>query len=231
MKHIVRDHFDVIASRYDGYKKDNWYYYQNVQKIIKRFIPEGKRVLELGCGTGDILSLTKPSFGIGVDISSNMISIARNKHPQKTLKFIISDINDFHTGEKFDYIFMTDVMEHLTDVPKSLGAISDLMDKKTKFLNIMANPWWEWFLIFAEKLGLKMPEGPHHRIKFQEVERILIKYNLNVVSYGRTTLLPVYIPVLTDFLNRHIEPKMKRFACIEYFQVKKTWNKPTTSRI
>jgi len=48
----VKDHFDEIASNYDYWKKRNWYYYQNLKKIIREFVPVDKTVLEIGCGTG-----------------------------------------------------------------------------------------------------------------------------------------------------------------------------------
>jgi ubiquinone/menaquinone biosynthesis C-methylase UbiE len=44
---------------------------------LKFLVPDGLRVLELGCGTGRLLTALKPSFGLGVDISERMITQAR----------------------------------------------------------------------------------------------------------------------------------------------------------
>ena len=43
------------------------------------------------------------------------------------------------------------------------------MGSKSVFINTMANPSWEPFLVLAEKLRLKMPEGEHKRIKFEDL--------------------------------------------------------------
>ena len=59
---------------------------------LKFLIPEGARVLELGCGTGDLLAALKPSFGVGVDFSAGMIAQARKAHPDLT--FLVGDIED-----------------------------------------------------------------------------------------------------------------------------------------
>src|SRR3981189_1316229 len=44
---------------------------------LKFLIGEGARVLELGCGTGDLLAALKPSYGAGVDFREGLISLAR----------------------------------------------------------------------------------------------------------------------------------------------------------
>src|SRR5260221_11770206 len=44
---------------------------------LKFLIPQGARVLELVCGTGDLLAALKPSFCIVVDFISGLISEAR----------------------------------------------------------------------------------------------------------------------------------------------------------
>src|SRR6266516_2739931 len=59
---------------------------------LKFLIPEEARVLELGCGTGDLLAALKPSFGVGVDFSAGMIDEARKAHPDLT--FLVGDIED-----------------------------------------------------------------------------------------------------------------------------------------
>src|SRR5467141_3806420 len=59
---------------------------------LKFLIPEGARVLELGCGTGDLLADLAPSYGVGVDFSAGMIAQARSAHPHLT--FVLGDIED-----------------------------------------------------------------------------------------------------------------------------------------
>ena len=48
-----------------------------------------ERVLEVGCGTGDLLAALKPKEGIGVDISPRLIEEARRKHP--LIDFVVAD--------------------------------------------------------------------------------------------------------------------------------------------
>src|SRR5207237_7695185 len=84
---------------------------------LKFLIPEGARVLELGCGTGDLLAALKPSFGVGVDFSAGMIDEARKAHPDLT--FFPGDIENAafirSLPGPFDIIVLVD----------TLGAIDD----------------------------------------------------------------------------------------------------------
>jgi ubiquinone/menaquinone biosynthesis C-methylase UbiE len=55
-------------------------------------IPPGKRVLELGCGRGDLLAALKPSYGVGVDFSARTLANANGLDPG--LYFVLGDVED-----------------------------------------------------------------------------------------------------------------------------------------
>src|SRR5687768_17912860 len=40
------------------------YYYEEDRRYLRFLVPEGKRVLDLGCGMGDLLASLKPSKGV-----------------------------------------------------------------------------------------------------------------------------------------------------------------------
>ena len=74
-------HYDRLASARDAYRDKNTYYYSLLFKEYQYLIPKNKKVLEVGCSTGDLLDAVKPSVGVGIDISPRMISIAQEKYP------------------------------------------------------------------------------------------------------------------------------------------------------
>ena len=88
----IKKHADGIAESRDKWINKNSYYYNNDISYMKFLVGENKRILDLGCGTGKLLSALNPSYGVGVDISSNMISIAQKNYPKH--EFIIGDIED-----------------------------------------------------------------------------------------------------------------------------------------
>ena len=213
----VEKHFDKVAKKYDFYKKKNSFYYENLKKLLGREIPKGGNVLEIGCGTGDLLNHLRPKIGYGYDISSEMISISNSK-------FLISKNLTFSTEfpltinhQPFDYIFMSDVIEHLEKPGETFKQISKLMNNKSKLVITMANPIWETPLMIAEKLKLKMPEGPHKRVAFNDLRIMIQDSGMRITKHDYKLLVPVKIPLITKFANKYLEKTLKKFCFIEYF--------------
>lgn len=217
---VIEKHFDGIVGEYDFWKRKNWYYYAAVKRIYKRLILEHSRVLEVGCGTGEILASLNPTVGVGIDVSGGMVKRAREKYTgAKNLLFQHSDIIGFQTTESFDYIFLADVIEHLLDAPASIRAIARLMRPDTKLVVSMANPLWEPVLLFAEKLHMKMPEGPHTRISGKALVGICRDAGMTLVKRDFALLFPKYIPFFSNIVNavgEHI-PFVRRLGVITVF--------------
>lgn len=211
MKSKVETHFDKVAESYDKGKQKYSYYYSNLKRLLRGEIPSGKAVFELGCGTGDLLVSLKPNYGYGMDISSKMVVIAKERHHESSLQFSTK-----WPKRKFDYIFMSDVIEHLENPKEIFKRISKLVRPKTKFIITMANPLWEPLLIIWEKLGWKMKEGPHKRIGYEEIKRILEENGFKIIEHNYKLLIPVSIPVITSLVNRYLEPLLKPVSFIEY---------------
>lgn len=212
----VKKHFDKIAKDYDFYKKKNEYYYRNLKSLLTKLITRNKNVLEVGCGTGDLISFINPKKGYGMDLSTEMIKIAKNKHKGKNIVFSTK-----YPKGRYDVVFMSDVIEHLEDPKKVFEKISSLLKKKGVFVNTMANPIWEPILMVGEKVGVKMPEGEHRRISFGEIRKLLEKVNLKIVKHDYKLLIPVKIPFITVFANKYLERYLKKYAFIEYFVAEK----------
>lgn len=218
----VEKHFDSIAQDYDYFKNKNWYYYKNLKKIYKELIPEHSKVLEIGCGTGDLIAELNCTKGVGIDISHKMIEIAQKKHPKLTFK--TCTIETYKRPFEFDYIFLADVIEHLEDIPTTIEALSRLSSPQTKIIFTYANPLWEPLLMLFEKLKMKMPEGPHYRIPFFKLKRILKKYGLITIQREWRLLVPAYIPFVSAFFNAFFYkiPIMKKLGELEFIVIKKT---------
>ena len=84
--------FDKYADRYDaGWKgAKSARFYEDL--IREAEIDRGDRVLDVGCGTGTILSYIASKTeirGYGLDISEKMLNIAREKNPD--FEFVSGD--------------------------------------------------------------------------------------------------------------------------------------------
>ena len=75
-------------------------------EVVKLLAPQdGERILDLGCGTGQLASEIARSGAqvMGIDIAPKMIDRAREAHPG--LRFEVADGADFSFPEPFDAVF------------------------------------------------------------------------------------------------------------------------------
>ena len=77
MSDEVKKHFEDIASQRHRWEKKSSFYYRELYSFLKRNIPEGKSILEIGCGRASLLKALKPELGVGIDFSFNMLIVAR----------------------------------------------------------------------------------------------------------------------------------------------------------
>lgn len=89
-----------------------------VHKLIKSNQPKAATLLELGCGTGSLLShLSKFYLSTGIDLSPEMLTQAKQKLPK--VRFLHNDICKFKLQEKFDAIICVfDTINHVTSIQK-----------------------------------------------------------------------------------------------------------------
>lgn len=215
----VSRHFDKMANDYDRWKKKSWYYYQNLKRLVREHIPPGKKVLEIGCGTGDILANLTPKIGIGIDISEKMIELAKDKYKDcPDIYFYNLSFQKLNNDIQFDFIILVDVVEHVENMQEMAKEIRNKTNQQTKIFISMANPFWEPILLLLEKLKLKMPEGKHYRLPTKKLIEMFHSAGFKLKKYNFDLLVPFFIPWVSDFLNRWSKkiPLLKRFGLIEY---------------
>src|SRR6202043_3615146 len=107
-KRGLLDHFEAKGDELDRWREFNAAYHEDDQKFMRFLIPPGKRVLELGCGRGDLLAALRPSYGVGIDFGAETIAKANARHPE--LYFVLGDVENPAALEgiegPFDYVIM-----------------------------------------------------------------------------------------------------------------------------
>jgi predicted TPR repeat methyltransferase len=88
-------------------------------------------VLELGCGTGKNTGWfsEQASFVTSVDLSSEMLAVAREKIRSDKVEFIKGDINqDLVFNKKIDLVSCNLVLEHIANLEKLFEKVSALLN-------------------------------------------------------------------------------------------------------
>ncbi len=193
---------DKIAPFRERWLRKNKYYYEDLYKFFRFNIPEGSSVLEIGCGTGDLLNNVKPSRGVGIDISSEMIRIAREKHSH--IEFIEMDAECLSLDEKFDYVIISDTLGYFEDIQKVFHELKKVTTPESRIIINFHNFLWLPLLELAEFLGLKMPQKRLNWLNRDDVLNLLSVEDYDVVRSGNRFIFPFYIPIFSQLINRYI---------------------------
>ncbi len=110
--------YKFLASYYDQIMPDSFYlsYSKFIENMVEAHNLKTDRVLDIACGTGSLLRLLEFQHKIGVDISLEMLEIAKNKFSDNFVG-IHSNMLDFKVDEKFDLILCTnDSLNYLLSI-------------------------------------------------------------------------------------------------------------------
>lgn len=211
-----RAFFDALAPHRDRFRSRSRYYYRHLHAFVQFVVPPGQRVLELGCGTGDLLDAVKPAFGVGLDISHAMLTLARRKFPH--LHFLQSDAHCPGLSGTFDYVILSDLVGDLEDVQEAMTRLRPLVGPETRIVVTYYNYLWEPALKLAERLGLKSPQNIQNWLPVEDLEGILALSGFSTIRKGYRLLLPVYIPGLSWFCNYVLAsvPGVSRLCLTQY---------------
>jgi SAM-dependent methyltransferase len=197
-------YFDGRASERDRWKQKNHYYHEAITKVVRGLVPPGLKVLELGCGAGDLLAALKPARGVGLDFSSKMIAAARVRHPD--LEFVEADAEELPLTETFDVVVLSDLVGSLSDVWRVFRELKKVCHADTRIVLTYYNYLWEPILQLGERLGLKMPVPQQSWLPLRDLVNMLELAGFESVKQDKNLLLPIDIPGLSYAVNRFIAP-------------------------
>lgn len=228
-KQAVLGHFNHIAPDLNRWQEINRYYYRDLARLHQFLIPVGSRVLEIGCGTGDLLSAVHPSVGVGVDLSPMTVNIAQKNHSH--LRFYCADAETL-TPEKigclkegsidepqtFDYIICANAASYFSDIQTVFSQLKPFCTPRTRLIISFHNYLWEPLLKLGEKIGQRRPQPPQNWLSMDDVANLLKITGYIPLKRGRRLLVPRYIPGISYFVNRYLAPLpvIKHFGLTNY---------------
>jgi SAM-dependent methyltransferase len=203
----VRSFYERNHEGIETARRHRRYFYDTLARVIKARVPRGQRVLDVGCGSGDLLAALEPSYGVGIDLSSPAIAAARERH-RGPLHFVEGDGADrrvlAQVGGPFDVILLVNVVTHLTDVQLAFEALREVAHSRTRLLVYNYSRLWQPVLRLAESLGLKHQPPPEAWLPPEEIRCMLALAEYDIVRSDRQIVFPVGVPIVADALNRYV---------------------------
>jgi SAM-dependent methyltransferase len=193
-------HWDRVSHRKARPKRIGAYYHKLVRHYHRAIVPKGMRVLELGCGHGDLLATLKPSIGVGVDLSSGMLRYARKMHPD--LRFVQADAHALPIKDTFDFIILSDLVNDLWDVQRVLQQIRPLCRAGTRIILNFHNHLWRIPLTIIKSLGLGAETLEQNWFAPNDVENLLNLAGFDAITRRHLILFPLKLGWLSSTANR-----------------------------
>jgi len=198
-REAVREHQARFAAMRERWIANNRYYYDCVKRALRFVIEPGRRVLNVRCENGFLLEAVEPARGVGVEVSEEMVDIARRRYPQ--FEFRQADPEDLELRETFDYILFDHVSDTV-DVLRAFQRLRPACEPHTRLLIYTYNHLWEPINSVAERLRIKMPMPEQSWLSERDLREVLHLAGFEWLRTYRLILFPKWVPLLSEFMNR-----------------------------
>lgn len=196
------EHWDKVAAQRSH--KIPWgssSYLKCLKKVYKFLVPKGLRVLEIGCADGELLASLEPAYGVGVDLSAEMVELANEKHPELT--FVQVDAHDLGKIDgPFDIIILSDTVNELWNVQVVLEQIKPLTVRHTRIIINFYSRLWEIPLDLARSLKLAHPTLQQNWLTTDDVENLLHLAGFELLRQWQEIIIPIQVPLLSGLFNK-----------------------------
>jgi ubiquinone/menaquinone biosynthesis C-methylase UbiE len=197
-------HWDRIARDLNAGRQPNWNraYHGRLTRVYQSLVQPGQRVLEIGCGQGDLLAALQPAVGVGVDFSGEMIRRARNRHPQ--LQFIQADAHALDLHAPFDVVILSDLLNDLWDVEAAFRQLRGVTTPQSRLILNFYSRVWELPLDATRRFGLATPLLEQNWLTVDDVHNLLRLADFEINRRWDEILLPLDLPPLDGIANRYL---------------------------
>jgi SAM-dependent methyltransferase len=194
-------HWDTVASQLDHRRDFSGAYHRRLIDVYRSIVAPGQRVLEIGCGQGDLLAAVQPAIGLGIDFSVEMLRRAVRRHPH--LRFVQADAHALDLdGQIFDVIVLSDVINDLWDVQVALGQLVSVARPGTRVVLNFYSRVWEVPLDLTRSLGLSKPLLEQNWLTVEDTDNLLRLAGFEVTRRWDEILMPIRVGGLETIANR-----------------------------
>jgi len=176
----TKEYFDKNVEGFSGGRNAIWPELEELKKYIK----DGERILDLGCGNGRLFELFKDRNieYTGVDFSEKLIEKAREKYGEH---FQIADILSLPFPDNyFDSIWSIAVFHHIPSKQLRLEVLKEMMRVLKENGKIIMTCWYLFrlffrkdILIFPKKLKI---QRYYHAFTKKELKKLFQKAGFKI---------------------------------------------------
>lgn len=190
------------------------------RRILGRYyrflIPEGSSVLEIGCGSGDLLQHLPDRTLSGIDLVEEQVNTAKQNLPQAQFTCAAGETATF--DQTYDYLLLSDTLNEAADVQQLLENIHQAATPETRLVLNIHNTLWRPILGISTMLGLKPKRPQQNWLSTDDLHNLLDLAGWEMVRSDARILVPHELCGLGNLINKFIAPLLP-FACLSLFFV------------
>jgi SAM-dependent methyltransferase len=210
------------ADTRDAWIERNRFFFEEDWRYLRFLIPERKRVLDLGCGTGALLDALRPSTGVGIDFSSGMVERARTRFPQHT--FVQADVENLKDqvdlAGTFDAIVLSDTVGCLDDCISTFQGLHRYCEDQTRLVVVYHSRLWAAFAASYLRIASRHPAPPQNWLSTEDIANLLDLADFDVIKCEWRLLSPFRLFGLGRLINRFVAPlPLIRKLCLRTYVV------------
>ncbi len=229
-KQRIHAQAEKLAGARERWLRRNRYFFEEDWRYMRFLVASGKRVLDLGSGTGDLLAQLAPSEGVGIDFSAGMTEVARKKFPQ--LRFITADVERLTRSATpagpFDAIVMSDTVGSLDDCLETFRGLHRLCKPETRLVVSYYSRLWEPLFRLGGALRLKQASLPQNWLSTRDIANLLHLADFEVIKREWRILVPYRLLGLGRLINRYVATlPLIRKLCLRNYIVARPRPKPS----
>lgn len=208
------DYFTDRAERGEPKRRFQRGFFRQRAAIIRHYIGGRQRVLEWGCGSGELLAALDAGERVGRDFCPAMVARARQQHPE--IRFEEADIMRPPSGQTqpFEVILMDYLAPYLPDVQQAFAHARAEAAPETRLIVTSLNALFAPFLGCLHRMGLCEPVADMNWLSRADIRNLLELSGWEVLTERAEQLLPLQVPVLAPLCNRWFArlPLLRHFA-------------------
>ena len=205
-KSAILANYESIAPRRQSFRRKAEFFFEEDLRYLKFLIPEGLRVLEVGCGDGNVLAGLRPRYGLGIDFSPSMIAQAKTRHPD--IEFKVGDVEDASFVASlpgpFDVILIADTIGSFDDCQATLELLHQHCARETRIVIVYYSHLWEPLLRLAEHIGLRAPQLNQNVLSPGDIRALGDLADFELVKAETRLLSPLRLFGIGRLLNRFV---------------------------
>lgn len=216
----AREHLRFIGDFYHdsrGRSRGASFYRRLLAHRYNLLIRPGDRVLEIGCGEGELLSQLRCRECVGLDLSSEQVGRGRRRYPSLDLRVGAGETDSLPEGP-FDVIILSDVLNYAADVEVLLRRLHGIAHDDTRIVINIFNTLWRPILGVVRRCGWAPPQPPSNWLSRRDVINLCGLAEWEVFKTFGAVLMPLQLGPLTSLVNRWMAPLLPAL-CLSIFLV------------